>query len=58
MEAEVEKINEFLRGNLSNLKLKMIGQSFISMMFKVRMYYETADVTTELEFKSAKHIDA
>jgi hypothetical protein len=36
----------------------MIGQSFISMMFKVRMYYETADVTTELEFKSAKHIDA
>ena len=48
METDIGGKNEFLRGNLSNLKLKMIGQSFISFMFKVRLYYETADVVTEL----------
>jgi hypothetical protein len=35
----------------------MIGQSFINMMFKVRMYYETAD-KTDLKIKSDKNIEA
>jgi hypothetical protein len=35
----------------------MIGQSFINMMFKVRMYFETGDFT-DLKIKSAKNIEA
>jgi hypothetical protein len=34
----------------------MIGESFISMIFKVRMYYETSDLT-DFESKSAKNIE-
>ena len=41
MDTEIGKKDEFLRGNFSNLKLKMIGRSFINLMYKVRMYYES-----------------
>ena len=34
----------------------MIGQAFITMMYKVRMYYETANFA-DLEIKSAKNIE-
>ena len=54
---DISETMKFLRGNLSNLKLKMIGSSFIRLMFIMRMYYETADIK-DLELKSAKNIEA
>jgi hypothetical protein len=56
METYIGKKNEFLRSNLNNLKISMIGSSFVNMMFKVRMYFETANFDQEI--KSAKNIQA